>query len=333
MDLTNEHVQGSEIELNGHLLHIILRAIPYDFQRCSLDLFWLESMAVRNTSTQPIKAAKAVGENQDSPPSLPDGYRERARPVEETDETLSMESQSDSRATSEDFHLATISFGALAKAQESRSKPIRNPDRLRLTNINQPYKNEEAVERRSGRNDNREHLRSSKHAPVEMSSKKAVSRKREVVPTLRRDVRDPRFEPLGGPSNQETANKNYSFLNDYRDSEIVRLKSLIRQTTDASSKDQLKCSLLRMESRKKAQQLKDQHSEIQRAHRAKEKEMVKQGKKPFYLKKGEQKKMALLKRFEAIKGKRLDKVIERRRKKNTQKERRDMPTGRRVVKG
>ncbi|KAL8751389.1 MAG: hypothetical protein Q9199_006450 [Rusavskia elegans] len=290
-------------------------------------------MAVLSTFNQRIKAAKAVSDDENSTTSLFDEDIELARPVLEDDETISIERQSDGEATSEEPDVATISFGALAKAQESLSKPIHNPGRLHPTDVNHPYENEEAVERKAGKNDNREHPRSSKHAPVEMSSKKAVSRKREVVPTLKRDVRDPRFEPVSGPVNEEKANKNYSFLNDYRDSEIVQLKSVIRQTKDATAKDQLKRSLLSMESRKKAQQIKDQDSEIQRAHRAKEKELVKQGKKPFYLKKGEQKKLALLKRFEGIKGKRLDKVIGRRRKKNAQKERRDMPEERRVVNG
>lgn len=164
-----------------------------------------------------------------------------------------------------------------------------------------------------------------------MSSKKAVSRKREVVPTVKRDVRDPRFEPLTGPLDQEKAKKAYSFLDEYRDSEMAELKSSIRQTKDPITKEKLKRALLKMESRKKTQETKEHEQEILRAHRATEKELVKQGKKPFYLKKAEQKKLALMRRFEGMKGKQVDKVIERRRKKKASREKRAMPRGRRAV--
>ncbi|KAL8861332.1 MAG: hypothetical protein Q9178_002204 [Gyalolechia marmorata] len=290
-------------------------------------------MAVQSTLHQRIKAAKAVSDDELSTTSLSDDDTDLAQPAEQDEEIKSVDQELDGEATSEDGDAATISFGALARAQESLSKRAYNQDGLHPSIVNQPYDNAEAIERKAGKSDNREHTRSSKHAPAEMSSKKAVSRKREVIQTVKRDIRDPRFEPVSGPVNEEKANKNYSFLNDYRDSEINDLKSTIRQTKDASVKEKLKRSLLSMESRKKAQQIKDRESEIQRAHRAKEKELVKQGKKPFYLKKGEQKKLVLLKRFEDIKGKRLDKVIERRRKKNAQKERRDMPEERRMVNG
>lgn len=193
--------------------------------------------------------------------------------------------------------------------------------------------NPEAAERKASRNDPQEHARSSKHAPAEISSKKAVSRKREVVPTIKRDIRDPRFEPTSGSLDHAKAQKNYSFLNEYRDSEIVELKSTIRQTKDPIARERLKRALLRMESRKKTQELKDQEQEVLRAHRAKEKELIKQGKKPFYLKKAEQKKLALVHRFEGMKGKQVDKVIERRRKKKASREKRSMPEGRRTLDG
>lgn len=86
-----------------------------------------------------------------------------------------------------------------------------------------------------------------------------------------------------------------------------------------------------MESRRKTQLAKDKEQEVLSKHRKKEKELIQQGKKPFYLKRGEQKKMALVERFESMKGKQADKVIERRRKKKAAKERKGMPEGRRGV--
>ena len=191
--------------------------------------------------------------------------------------------------------------------------------------------NPEAAERKAGKNGTQERARSSKHAPAEISSKKAVSRKREVVPTLKRAVRDPRFEPTSGSIDQEKAKKNYGFLNDYRDSEISELKSTLRQAKDPITKERLKRALLRMESRKKTQQSKDQEQEVLSAHRAKEKELIKQGKKPFYLKKADRKKLALTQRFEGMRPKQVDKVIERRRKKKASREMKAMPESRRLM--
>jgi ribosomal RNA-processing protein 36 len=86
-----------------------------------------------------------------------------------------------------------------------------------------------------------------------------------------------------------------------------------------------------MESRKKAQLRKDKEKEVLDRHRKEEKELVKQGKKPFYLKKSEQKKRVLLDQYGSLKGKQLDRVIERRRKKVEGKEKKKMPFARRDV--
>ena len=86
-----------------------------------------------------------------------------------------------------------------------------------------------------------------------------------------------------------------------------------------------------MESRKKAQAKKDKEQEILDKHKKEEKELVKQGKKPFYLKKAEQKKRVLLDQYGDLKGKQLDHVIERRRKKVEGKEKKNLPYARRGI--
>lgn len=196
-----------------------------------------------------------------------------------------------------------------------------------------PYTDAEAQEREAGRNDTREFSRSSKHAPVEQSSKKAASRRREVVPTKSLDHRDPRFEPTGGRVDESRTKKNYSFLDEYRESEMTELRTAIRQTKDPGAKEKLKQTLQSMESRKKTQEARNQQQELVRIHRAKEKELVRQGKKPFYLKRAEQKKLALVKRFAGLKGKQVDRVIERRRKKRASRMRKEMPHVRRCSDG
>lgn len=227
----------------------------------------------------------------------------------------------------------SISFGALARAQEGllkmRDYQLTGHDvntSPRLT----PYTDAEAEERKAGKKDLRDFSRSSKHAPAEISSKKAVSRRREVVQARRLDYRDPRFEPLSGPIDEAKLRKNYSFLEIYRDSEIAELRAAILNSRDADSLEKLKKALRSMESRKKTQAAKDQEQAVLRAYRAKEKELVIQGKKPFYLKRGERKRLALVERFEGLKENQVDKIVERRRKKKTARERRGMPEGRRM---
>ncbi|CBX93624.1 hypothetical protein LEMA_P032980.1 [Plenodomus lingam JN3] len=174
--------------------------------------------------------------------------------------------------------------------------------------------------------------RSSKHAPAVQSSKRMVSRKRQVVDVKKPVFRDPRFDPVAGPPPDEhTFGKRYSFLNDYRASEIAELKSTIKKTKNENERERLKKQLVSMESQQKARENKEKQQNVIREHKQKEKELVKDGKKPFFLKKSEQKKMVLIDRFQNMKSKQREHVIERRRKKVTAKERRNMPDDRRTA--
>ncbi|CZT13701.1 related to rRNA biogenesis protein rrp36 [Rhynchosporium agropyri] len=223
---------------------------------------------------------------------------------------------------------ASITFGALAKAQA-----LLEPGRKKITKSNHrdTWEDNEAVERKAGRRDHRNFNRSSKHAPTEISSKKAVSRKREVIPVIKRVYRDPRFETTGGPVDESKFSKAYAFLDDYREDEMKEIRTAIKSTKDEEAKEKLKRALLSMESKKKAQLRRNKEQEILDRHRKEEKELVKQGKQPFYLKKAEQKKRVLLDTFGELEGKQLDHVIERRRKKMEGKEKKKMPYARRNV--
>ena len=151
------------------------------------------------------------------------------------------------------------------------------------------------------------------------------------MPVPKREFRDPRFEPLSGFVDEAKVRAAYSFLDEYREDEIKELKSAIKTARDADAKDKLKRALMSMESKKKAQMRKQKEQEILDNHRKAEKELVKQGKQPFYLKKAEQKKRVLLDQFGGLKGKKLDHVIERRRKKQEGREKKKMPFKRRAV--
>ncbi|KAF2182821.1 DUF947-domain-containing protein [Zopfia rhizophila CBS 207.26] len=216
---------------------------------------------------------------------------------------------------------------------EKLAKDAKSNKKARITaKGRKPHNDEDKATESSSSSgsDEAPHARSSKHAPAVRSSKRAVTRKRTVVEVKKSVARDPRFDHIAGPQPDEnTLKKRYAFLNDYKASEMTELRAAIKKTKNEEERETLKRKLLSMESQKKAQEAKEKQQEIVREHKKKEKELIKQGKKPFYLKKSEQKKLALIDRFQNMKSKQRDKVIERRRKKAAAKERRNMPAERR----
>jgi ribosomal RNA-processing protein 36 len=176
----------------------------------------------------------------------------------------------------------------------------------------------------------RKKARSSKHAPTSISSKRAVTRRRTVVPMAKSTVRDPRFDPLSGPVDYSAIAKKYSFLDTYRDTEIATLKKAMKNPKlPAHEKEALKRQVVSMESKMAFEKAKEREAKVIREHRKEEKKRVEEGKTPFYIKKSVVRENALKERFEGMKGRQRDKVIERRRKKLTAKERRGMPEERR----
>jgi ribosomal RNA-processing protein 36 len=174
------------------------------------------------------------------------------------------------------------------------------------------------------------HARSSKHAPMAQASNRQVTRKRQVIEVPKQHIRDPRFGPLSGPVDETALAKKYSFINDYQDSEMAELKLAIKKSKSEDEKATLKRALLSMESKKKARENKDREQEVVREHRKKEKAAIAEGKNPFYLKKSDQKQAALVNKFDSMKSKDRERLIERRRKKVSQKEMKNMPAARRM---
>lgn len=230
--------------------------------------------------------------------------------------------------------LSKVSFGALAKAQDTLSKAqpagqkrkrddentksqedklealrerLRQIKAEKLANGPPPTKKpktstktkvapKQDIEQDEGSDDSgdsddsesnaRPKARSSKHAPAVQSSKRMVSRKRKVVDVKKPVFRDPRFESMSGPRVDEHAiEKRYSFLNDYRASEIADLRNSIKKTKNEGEKERLKKKLLSMQSQQKTRENKEKQQDVIREHKKKEKELIKDGKQPFYLKK------------------------------------------------
>ncbi|OJJ43775.1 hypothetical protein ASPZODRAFT_135797 [Penicilliopsis zonata CBS 506.65] len=279
---------------------------------------------------------------------------------EESEEESEEEEGDDIQAS-----LSNISFGALAKAQASMgSKKKRKEnekaeeetgatasplDEIRAR-LRDAREQKAAHDKNSSNNNNNKRRekppsRSSKHAPMVLSSKYAVSRKRNAVelPAVAKS-RDPRFDPAvlahggGGRRKQndsEQANNAYAFLDDYRAAELKELKEKMARTKNATEKENLKREVRSAMDRMRTLQNRRREREVLASHRQKEKQLLREGKKstPYFLKKSDLKKQVLVKKYEEMGSKERAKALERRRKKTASKERKEMPMARRTESG
>ncbi|KAF2716658.1 DUF947-domain-containing protein [Polychaeton citri CBS 116435] len=175
--------------------------------------------------------------------------------------------------------------------------------------------------------------RASKHAPMSQTSKRQVTRKRQVIDVPRIQSRDPRFDAVNSVSTHPSAytQKAYGFLDDYQKAEIAELKIGLRKAKTTEDKETLRRKIVATENKLKAKAMKEREQDVIRRHRKEEKEKIQQGKKPYFLKHSELKERALVERFKGMKGKEREKVIEKRRRKEGQKEKKRMPMLRRSI--
>lgn len=189
--------------------------------------------------------------------------------------------------------ISHISFSALAKAQASLSKDRRKPAAPSTSKTSKPtpatyFDGSQKAPTDPYHKFKKPEKRSSKNAPQEVSSKRAVTRKREVVePASRQKSRDPRFDAaVNSRFDEHEFRKNYSFLDAYRDDEMKAMKVEIRKSKDERAAEAIAKTLKSMESRKQSQQNKDKLQEVLKEHKKKERELVKGGKKAYHLKEG-----------------------------------------------
>ncbi|CEP07660.1 hypothetical protein [Parasitella parasitica] len=171
--------------------------------------------------------------------------------------------------------------------------------------------------------------RENKNRPMEISSKRAVGRHRNVVQLQAEKRRDPRFDRLSGQLNQDLFEKSYNFLNDYKKSEMEILKESIKKEQDEEKQEHMKGLLLKMVSSDKQEQEKKRKQALLRERKKQEAELVKQGKTPYFLKRSEKRKLDLMDRYEKLGTKSVDRILEKRRKRNTTKDRKHLPFNKR----
>lgn len=205
--------------------------------------------------------------------------------------------------------------------------------------------------------------RAHKHAPTEMTSRFAVKRGRDwtsgdttiagvTVKSSEARSRDPRFflASMAAPptrADELRAQRNYAFLDEYRDNEMAQMREDIAQNdriakverkkrggnavnrakAEAAEREAaaLRRTLTSMEARKHDREAKEKAQSVLDEHKKRERGLVKEGKTPYFLKKSEQKQRLLVDKFAGMTEQQVDKAIERRRKKAQTRERREMP--------
>ena len=160
-------------------------------------------------------------------------------------------------------------------------------------------------------------------APKEQSSKKPVSRFRTVINTQTKKPRDPRFDTLSGHFNQDLFEKSFSFLKDHRQQEITQLRQRIQEEKDIYAKEKLVKLLTSILSQQAANNKKKSDQSLVRQRRKLETELVKNGKKPFFLKRSDVKKEQLIHKYKASGD--VAKALEKRRKHQSAKQRTRLP--------
>merc|ERR1711934_700316 len=165
--------------------------------------------------------------------------------------------------------------------------------------------------------------RKNKNRPEETTSKRPVSRFREVVKIPAQKRRDPRFDNVCGKFNQDSFNASYSFLQEGMQREVDELQ---REVARNPEDEEAQRRVIQLKSKLSKKQSDDDAQKAKSARRKKEQQLVKKGKKPFFLTQSAVKAEAMAAKFEVLKkaGK-LDKYIQKKRKKNASKEKRLLP--------
>lgn len=175
--------------------------------------------------------------------------------------------------------------------------------------------------------------RSNKNRPVEMSSKRPTAEPWPAVDVPRKLRRDPRFEAWSGTSDAAKFRKSYGFVFDHViPAEKAELQVQLQKEKNASKKKGMQAKLTRLEQalKSEAQQRKVERREKER--RDAEKEAVRQGKRPYYLKKSDVKKQEWAEKYQELQraGKVQD-YLAKKRKRRAAKDHKLLPNARRTT--
>ncbi|KAK6204606.1 uncharacterized protein RJT21DRAFT_117053 [Scheffersomyces amazonensis] len=171
----------------------------------------------------------------------------------------------------------------------------------------------------------------SKHAPAVASSKRPVSKIREIPglkskkdSTLYTDIR---FDAAYGKADFNKIRKDYAFLDEYRQQEIKDMQSILKDKKSSAylsdrQLEDIQFKMQSLKSRVETMKNRDFETQLLRDHKKEQMDKFKAGEQntPFFLKRSDKRKMLQKARFDRMKSSQREKVMERKRKKRLGKE-------------
>ncbi|AGO10948.1 AaceriAFR557Cp [[Ashbya] aceris (nom. inval.)] len=274
--------------------------------------------------------------------NLQPGVDESSSEDDELEQVLHGKQHYAGDASSDDDELSSLTFGSLKKAEDALQREeaheavhtrVRKDARPRESarSRREASDGDDSSDSEAGFFEEDEKRRSSgrrhKHAPSEQSAKRPVSKVRQIpgLEAARREepLPDIRFDKsLGRAEDLAKVRNNYKFLDAYREKEIGELSALLADKKflrKASEREvqELQQRLTSMRSRLQTVQNRDTERQVLRDY---ERSINQGNKTKFHLKKSEQKKVVQKWKFDHMKARQRDKVMERKRKKQRGKE-------------
>lgn len=255
----------------------------------------------------------------------------------------------------QDDSLESMTFGALNSAQnellgkKKKKKSIQTESKKRKYSESESEEDSEDSEEESDSDSdappqenssrgktsrfqkNGEKKKRSKHAPAETSSKKPVSRIREIPglksskeSTLYTDIR---FDPAYGKADLRKTRKDYAFLDEYRQLEVKSMETMLKdkksgQMLSNRDREEIQLQLQSLKSRLDTMKNRDLEEKILADHKRNQIKGFKDGQQnnPYFLKRSDKRKLIQKAKFDSMKASQREKVMERKRKKRLGKE-------------
>ncbi|EGW34125.1 uncharacterized protein SPAPADRAFT_59546 [Spathaspora passalidarum NRRL Y-27907] len=226
----------------------------------------------------------------------------------------------------DDDELSRMSFGALNAAQAKLQSYSDDEDEFLESD------SDSAPEETSSRHQTNDNKKRSKHAPSQSSSKRPVSKIRdipglEVKKTGSGLYTDIRFDAAYGKADLSKTRRDYAFLDEYRQSEIKQMEQVLKDKKSANllsehQREDIKLQLQSLKSRMDTLKNRDLENQILSSHKKQQLQDFKVGKStnPYFLKRSEKRKILQKAKFDSMKPRQREKVMERKRKKRLGKE-------------
>src|SRR5690349_18134317 len=103
---------------------------------------------------------------------------------------------------------------------------------------------------------------------------------------------------MSGKFNEDLFKKSYSFIDEIQQQELIQLKKRADKEKDPEEKNRIQRTIIRTQSTIATKKLEETKKRIKRQRKKAEIDLVKQGKKPFYLKKSDEKKIQLIEKYQ-----------------------------------